>query len=57
MFPGSKPTSASAAGGPVQNDQQRALAPGNTLGKGVDDGARDGAHDLHEILARFAIAL
>ena len=57
MFPDSAPTSASAPGGPVQTSTNRALAPGNTLGKGIDDGARDGAHDLHEILARFAIAL
>jgi phosphate-selective porin len=57
MFPDSAPTSASAPGGPTQTSTNRALAPGNTLGKGIDDGARDGAHDLHEILARFAVAL
>src|SRR5262249_10319683 len=57
MFPDSAPTSASTPGGPTQTSANRALAPGNTLAKGVDDGARDGAHHLHEILARFAIAL
>lgn len=57
MFPDSAPTSASAAGGPVQTSTNRALAPGNTLGKGIDDGARDSSHTLHEILARIAIAL
>lgn len=56
-FPGSSPTSASEPGGPVQSSAQRALAPGNTLAKTVDDGARDNAHTLHEILARIAIAL
>jgi hypothetical protein len=57
MFPDSAPTSASPAGGPTQTDSNRALAPGNTLGKGVNDAARNGSHELHELLARFAIAL
>lgn len=57
MFPDSAPVSPSAAGGPQQTPDQRAQAPGNTLAKGVDDHARDNAHTLHEILARFAIAL
>jgi hypothetical protein len=57
MFPNSGPTSPSATGGPVQTTANRAQAPGNTLGKGIDDGARDNAHSLHELLARFAIAL
>jgi phosphate-selective porin len=56
-FPDSAPVKASAPGGPTQSSTNRALAPGNTIGAGVDDGARDGAHELHEILARFAIAL
>jgi phosphate-selective porin len=57
VFPDSAPTSATAPGGPVQTSTNRALAPGNTLGKGIDDRARDNAQDLHEIIARFAIAL
>ena len=57
MFPDSAPTSASATGGPVQSATNRAQAPGNTLGKGVDDTARDTAHTLHEILFRVAVAL
>lgn len=57
MFPDSAPVSPSAPGGPTQTKANRALAPGNTLAKGVNDGARDNAHSLHELLARFAIAL
>ncbi len=56
-FPDSAPVKASTMGGPQQTSKNRALAPGNTIAPGVDDGARDSAHDLHEILARFAIAL
>lgn len=56
-FPDSAPVKASAAGGPQQSSKNRALAPGNTIAAGVDDSARNSAHDLHEILARFAIAL
>jgi phosphate-selective porin len=56
MFPDSAPTKATAAGGPVQNSSQRAIAPGNTLDVGVNDDARDNAHLLHELLARVAVA-
>jgi hypothetical protein len=41
----------------VQTPTNRAVAPGNTFGKGINDGARDNNHDLHELLARFAVAL
>ena len=44
----------SAAGGSSAN---RALAPGNTLAKGLNDSARTGAHSLHEFLLRAAVAL
>jgi len=44
----------STAGGSSAN---RALAPGNTLAKGLNDGARAGAHSLHEFLLRAAVAL
>jgi hypothetical protein len=57
MFPDSAPTSASAMGGPVQSSTNRAIAPGNTLGKAVNDDARDNAHVLHEFLLRAAVAL
>ncbi len=57
MFPDSAPTSATAQGGPVQSSANRAIAPGNTLGKGVNDNARDTAHEVHEILFRAAVAL
>ena len=52
-----EPTKATVDGGPVQTSTQRALAPGNTLGAGVNDSARDGAHILHELLFRVAVAL
>ena len=55
-FPDSRPVKASPAGGPVQTSTQRAQAPGNTLGAGIDDEARSNAHVLHEILARVAVA-
>jgi hypothetical protein len=32
------------------------MAPGNTLPVGVNDEARDGAHTLHELLFRWAVA-
>jgi hypothetical protein len=54
-FPSSAPTTASSPGGPVQGSTQRAVAPGQLLAKGVDDGARDGGHDLHEIQARVGV--
>ena len=57
MFPDSEPVKATTTGGPAQTSNNRALAPGNTLGTGVDDTARDTAHTLHEILFRVAVAL
>jgi hypothetical protein len=57
QFPDSGPVKASQPGGNVQTSSNRAQAPGNTIGAGIDDAQRDNAHDLHEILARFAIAL
>jgi phosphate-selective porin len=57
QFPDSAPVKATTKDGPQQSSANRAIAPGNTLATGVDDSARDKAHDLHEILARFAIAL
>lgn len=57
QFPDSGPGKASQPGGNVQTSSNRAVAPGNTIGAGIDDRERDNAHDLHEILARFAIAL
>ena len=57
QFPDSGPVKASQPGGNVQTSTNRAQAPGNTIGAGIDDAQRDNAHDLHEILARFAVAL
>jgi hypothetical protein len=57
MFPDSAPVSPAIAGNPAQTSSQRALAPGNTLAKGVNDDARDTAHALHELLFRVAVAL
>ncbi|HWZ87813.1 MAG TPA: porin [Polyangiaceae bacterium] len=57
MFPDSAPTSATSMGGPVQSSTNRAIAPGNTLAKTVNDDARDNAHVLHEFLLRAAVAL
>ena len=42
-------------GGPVQSATQRAMAPAQLLTRGVDDGSRDGAHDLHELQARVGV--
>ena len=42
-------SSGRTADSPAQTRRNRALAPGNTLGKGVNDDARDNAHDVHEI--------
>jgi hypothetical protein len=39
----------------VQTASQRAVAPGQNLSKGVDDSARDGAHDVHEISMRVGV--
>ncbi|MDB4946083.1 MAG: hypothetical protein JWP97_5617 [Labilithrix sp.] len=50
VFPSSGPSSA-------QTSTNRAQAPGNGLSAGVDDSARSSAHDLHELLARIAVAL
>jgi hypothetical protein len=55
VFPSSEPTSASTAGAPIQNSTQRAIAPAQTLAKGVDDSARNDAHTLHEISVRFGV--
>ncbi len=57
QFPNSAPVKASGAGGPTQTSSNRAAAPGNTIAPGLDDRGRDHAHDLHELLARIAIAL
>ena len=57
QFPDSGPSKASQPGGNVQTSTNRAQAPGNTIGAGIDDRQRDNAHDLHEVLARFAVAL
>jgi hypothetical protein len=55
MFPDSAPLTASAVGGPVQSQTQRALAPGQLLPTGVDNGARDSAHMLNELSARVGV--
>lgn len=47
----------SSAAGKQQTPENRAVAPGNTLPVGAVHGAREGAHGLHELLARFAVAL
>jgi phosphate-selective porin len=57
MFPDSAPTSVTSQNGPIQTGVNRAIAPGNTLAKGVNDDARDNAHAVHELLFRAAIAL
>jgi hypothetical protein len=54
-FPDSAPVAPSAPGGPQQTPSQRALAPAQGLDKGVDDGARDAAHVLHELALRVAV--
>ena len=56
-FPDSAPAKATVMGGPQQSSSNRAVAPGNTIGTGLDDRSRDAAHDVHELLARIAIAL
>ncbi len=55
LFPNSAPTTATEAGGPVQGPGQRAVAPGQLLAKGVDDSARDNAHEVHEIQVRVGV--
>jgi len=57
MFPDSAPSSSTTPTGPKQSSDQRAIAPAQTLDKGVDDDARDNGHALHELLFRFAVAL
>ncbi|HVY47159.1 MAG TPA: porin, partial [Minicystis sp.] len=57
MFPGSAPVKPTTSTSPAQTADQRAVAPGNTLSPGVDDAARDGAHVLHELLFRVAVAM
>jgi hypothetical protein len=59
MFPSSGPSSPTNAAGGLTNtwtSDQRARAPGNTIGKGNNDDARDSAHMFHEFLFRAAIA-
>lgn len=51
-FPDSAPTK----GTPPQTSSQRAIAPGNTIGAGIDDTKRQEAHVLHELLFRAAVA-
>jgi hypothetical protein len=57
MFPGSAPASPTKAGDPTWSSDQRAVAPGNTIEKGVNDDARNGASVLHELMFRFGVAL
>ncbi len=56
MFPDSAPTSASAADGPKQTSDQRAIAPAQNLKAGINDSARDTGHGFHELLFRAAVA-
>jgi phosphate-selective porin len=55
MFPGSAPVTATSPGGPVQTSAQRAVAPAQTLAKGVDDTARDTSHAIDEIQVRVGV--
>ena len=55
LFPDSAPLTPSSAGGPFQTSVQRAVAPGQLLASGVDNGARDSSHTLHEISARVGV--
>lgn len=57
MFPGSAPATASKPGDATWSSAQRAVAPGNTIDKGIDDDARASAAVLHELMFRFAVAL
>ncbi|MGO9833846.1 MAG: porin [Polyangiaceae bacterium] len=54
-FPGSAPVTATTTGGPVQTSDQRAVAPGQLLAKGIDDSARNGSHAMDEIQARVGV--
>lgn len=49
MFPDSTPITPTVKGGLQQSSHQRAVAPAQYLPKGRNDGARDGAHSLHEL--------
>ena len=55
VFPDSAPLTASTIGGPVQSQTQRAVAPGQLLAAGVDNGARDSGHTLNEVSARVGV--
>jgi hypothetical protein len=59
MFPDSAPATQTKgeATGPVWSSANRAQAPGNTIGSGLNDDARDNAHILHELIFRVAAAL
>ena len=48
VFPNSAPVGAQGA-------WQRAISPAQTLAKGIDDTARLGGHDLHEVSVRFGV--
>ncbi len=48
-FPDSAPASEATS-------SQRAMAPGNQIGKGIDNNTRQSAHTLHELAARVAVA-
>ncbi len=55
LFPNSEPVVPSTPAGPAQGAGQRAVAPAQLLNAGSDDGARDHAHDLHEIQVRVGV--
>ena len=55
LFPDSAPVTPSSPGGPVQSSAQRAVAPGQLLAKGVDDGARDSNHTVNEVQFRVGV--
>jgi hypothetical protein len=56
VFPSSAPTSATVKGGPIQDGNQRAVAPAQLLAKGGgDDDARDQGHTLHELQLRVGV--
>jgi hypothetical protein len=56
-FPDSAPTSASTMGGRQQTSSQRAIAPAQTLAKGVADSARNDGSVLFEAMVRLGVAL
>lgn len=53
-FPDSAPVTPTVTSGIQQSSQQRAIGPAQYLPKGRNDGARDGAHSLHELHFRVA---